>query len=241
MIGAATEAVLVISAAIPRALGVEDYGRYAAIMAVVSILQVVSAAGLPLVEARHVAPLWHSGRAADATVLASTIWTSRLLLSSVAGALVAAWLAMSGNLLTRPALLLAVAVQALLRCAFEASRSLLVPLGHVGRYSLLDFLRASFTLLVVLAVFPRGGLGGVLAALPAMYCCWPRAAVTLLAARHCGHRGFSRRCAHTCPTASRRSSGRWPRWCSSTSRSTRSPCGRRRAKPATSRCRSRCS
>ena len=170
MIGAATEAVLVISAAaIPRALGVEDYGRYAAIMAVVSILQVVSAAGLPLVEARHVAPLWHSGRAADATVLASTIWTSRLLLSSVAGALVAAWLAMSGNLLTRPALLLAVAVQALLRCAFEASRSLLVPLGHVGRYSLLDFLRASFTLLVVLAVFPRGGLGGVLAALPAMY------------------------------------------------------------------------
>ena len=81
----AIHVVLVISAFwIPRALGAGTYGRYAAVLAVIQILTMLSTAGLPLIESRQLAPLWRSDRSA-AVSLASTIWLCRLGLAGLSG------------------------------------------------------------------------------------------------------------------------------------------------------------
>ena len=69
----ATVAVLTVSGIlIPRVLGVESYGKYSAVLAVVAILQAVSTLGLPQVGVRFLSPLWPADQP-QALALGSTI------------------------------------------------------------------------------------------------------------------------------------------------------------------------
>ena len=75
----ATQVVLVVSAvAIPRALGTEAFGRYAALVAVVVILEAVASGGLHMAEIRFLAPLWHQRRTEEAILLAHDNTLSKL-------------------------------------------------------------------------------------------------------------------------------------------------------------------
>lgn len=165
----ATQAVLLLSAVvIPRVLGAEAFGLYAAVMAVIAILDALATGGLQMVEVRYLAPAWRSGERRRALELGSSIWTARLALSLVAGLAATAWLAGSPTLGLGTRLCLLLGLFAALRYAFEATRHLLLPLGHVGRMALFDLARAVLTLVVVVGVFRGFGLAGVFTALPAM-------------------------------------------------------------------------
>ena len=165
----ATQAVLLLSAiVIPRVLGAEAFGLYAAVMAVVAILDALATGGLQMAEVRYLAPAWRSADRREALELGSSIWTTRLALSLVAGLAATAWLALSPSLGLGPRLWALLGLFACFRYAFEATRHLLLPLGHVGKMALFDLARAVLTLVVVVAAFRGFGLGGVFTALPAM-------------------------------------------------------------------------
>ncbi|MEE9608367.1 MAG: hypothetical protein V3U03_11570 [Myxococcota bacterium] len=154
---------------IPRLLGAEGYGRYAAVMAVLAILQTASTAGLPMVEIRYLAPAWQLGNRSAALALGSTIWTTRLLLSALGAAAAVAWLGFSPALGLGLGVCLLIGLLCLVRCAQEATRSLFIPTGHVGKAVALELLRAALTLPVVVFSFQALGLTGVFAALPVMH------------------------------------------------------------------------
>ncbi|NQZ95086.1 MAG: hypothetical protein HRU01_01120 [Myxococcales bacterium] len=157
----ATQAVLVVSAfLIPRVLGAEDYGLFAAIMAVVSIVQTGSAFGLPTVEVRFLAPLWQRADRAPAETLAATLWTARVALAVVGSAVLMVWILLSPQLGVGASLCGMLGVFALLRFALEATKSLLLPLGRVGGLAALDFARAALTLPAVIFLFPGFGMLG---------------------------------------------------------------------------------
>ncbi len=160
----ATQAVLVASAfLIPRALGSASFGLFAALMAMVAIVQAAAAFGFPLVEARFLAPLWRQGERGRALTLGSSIWAARLLLSAAGAAGFALWLGLSPELGAGLGLFAWAVLVTLLRLAHEASKSLLLPVGRVGALAAFDFARAALTLPLVLALYPRLGLTGVFA------------------------------------------------------------------------------
>ena len=159
----ASQIVLVVSAfIIPRVLGAENFGQYAAVMAVIAIAQTLSSFGLPMVEIRELPPLKKDGSdPALAVELGSTIWVTRLILSAIAGAAALVWLAASQELVGASSILIPLGLLAFLRSAYEASRSQLLPLGSVNLYVGLDLLRATLVLVVVVAAFRFAGLDGV--------------------------------------------------------------------------------
>jgi O-antigen/teichoic acid export membrane protein len=176
----AIHAVLVVAAfVVPRVLGAESYGRYAAALAIVQILVAVSSAGLPLVEARILAPLWRRDRAAAAT-LGSTIWLVRLALAALSGLAAAAWVDLAPALGFDGQIVLLVGLLCAARAATEATRSLLLPLDRVGAMIGIELARAVFTVPVVVIAFTRQGLVGVFTSLPVMYALLLTAAIALL-------------------------------------------------------------
>ena len=123
----ASQIVLVVSAfIIPRVLGAENFGQYAAVMAVIAIAQTLSSFGLPMVEIRELPPLRSGSDPALAVELGSTIWVTRLILSAIAGAAALVWLAASQELVGASSILIPLGLLAFLRSAYEASRSQLL-------------------------------------------------------------------------------------------------------------------
>lgn len=153
---------------VPRVMGAEAYGRYGAALAVVQILVVASAMGLPLVEMRFLAPAWRSRRG-DALALGSTVWLVRLALSALAGLLAFGWLQLA------PALGFGVATCALLgllcagRAATEAARGLLFAVGRVGAMMRVELMRVCLALPIIVVAFRAADLEGVFAGLPLLY------------------------------------------------------------------------
>lgn len=154
---------------IPRTLGVEAYGQFAAIMAVVAILQVCSTAGLQQVEARYLAPEWQLGDRTTAHGLASSLLSVRFVLSAVAGVISAVWLSLSPRLGVGVSFVLSIGALCFLRSAFGAIRGMLLPIGYPGSAVGLEVVRVSFVLAVVASVFPLAGIKGVFLTLPVLY------------------------------------------------------------------------
>ena len=166
----ATHVVLVLSVfVIPRLLGAESYGRYAAAMSVVQILTIAASAGLPLVEARFLAPLWRLGDRAAVVELGSTIWLTRLALSALAGGATVAWFASAPQLGFGPLLWVLVGGVTAMRAAMESSRSLFLAVGSAGKMMGFDLARVSVALPVVVAGYLGAGLPGVFGALPVAF------------------------------------------------------------------------
>jgi O-antigen/teichoic acid export membrane protein len=167
---AANSVVLVLAAvALPRLLGAVNYGSLSAILAVVTVLLVLSKLGLPLAEARFVAPLAAPGpdtsadtgpdtsRASELARLASSFWTLRLLASALAGCVVVVWLAASDPVASTP-VAVAAGVFAAWRYAAQATRSLLLALDRVRAFVTLEVLQSLFFLVAFTAGYLRGGL-----------------------------------------------------------------------------------
>lgn len=166
----ATQVVLVMSAfLIPRMLGADGYGAFAALMALISIVQTGCAFGFPTVEVRFLAPLWRLNNRNEAEVLASSIWSMRLGLAVLGSLLVVVWIQSSPGLDIPPALGALLAGFALLRFSLEATKSLLLPLGRVGSLAALDFWRAALTLPCILFLYPGFGLFGTFAGLTVLH------------------------------------------------------------------------
>ncbi len=146
---------------IPRTLGSEGYGLFAALMAVVFIVQTGAAFGLATVEVRFLAPLWRRAERGDALELASTIWMVRLVLAAAGGLCAMIWLGASSELAQSLAMCALLGFFAFGRIAFEATKSLMLPLGHVGKLAAFDFMRAALTLPIVVGLYPEFGLLGV--------------------------------------------------------------------------------
>ena len=150
---------------VPRTLGVESYGQYVALMAVITILQTVSSGGLQQVEVRYLAPLWHSQRLSDAVILGSSIWTVRLVLSVMAGVAAVCWFSLSPQLEQGEGMVIVLGAVCLLQAAQDATRSQFLSIGHVGKLMGFEFLRVSLTLALVMSLFPWFNLPGVFVAL----------------------------------------------------------------------------
>lgn len=164
---------------VPRVMGAEGYGRYGAALAVVQILMVASAAGLPLVEMRYLAPVWRS-EPERALALGSTLWVTRLGLSVAAGLAAFGWLRLAPALGfdTETCALLALLCGG--RAATEATRSLLFAVGRVGAMMRIELLRVSLALPVIVVAYRAGGLEGVFVGLPLLYAVlFPTAALGL--------------------------------------------------------------
>ncbi len=166
----ATLGVLTVSGfLVPRLLGAETYGQYAAAMAVTAILQAASSLGLQQVGLRYLAPLGRSPESSQAVDLASSLWTIRLILSLVAATLAVVWLTLSPKLGLGFWVCFLLGLLCLLRSALQATQSLFLPLGHAGKTAIFNFLRASLTLAVVVLAFLKFGLTGIFATLPGLY------------------------------------------------------------------------
>ncbi len=163
----ATVAVLTVSGLlIPRIMGVEAFGRYAAVLAVVGILQAVSRLGVQKVAVRFLPPLWQAQDRSQALALGSTIWTVRMTatpLAAVAGCL---WLGATVAADQHLAVLLALGLLCALRPAQEATLNLFLATGHVGKLTGFELLRAALRLPAVVATFLVFGLPGVFLVLP---------------------------------------------------------------------------
>ncbi len=155
---AANLTVLAAAAVVlPRLLGPGDYGLFSAAMAVVAVLFVVSTLGLGAGEVRFLPPLAARGEARAVAELASSFWTVRLLASAAAAAACALWIRLSAADLAAVAAL-AVALFALARYAFQATRSLLLPLDRIGAYVGLEVLQGVAFLGLFVAGYLEGGL-----------------------------------------------------------------------------------
>lgn len=177
----ATHVVLMVSAfAIPRALGAETYGRYAAALAVVQILMAGSTAGLAFVEMRFFAPLWRGTDRERALDLGSSIWVARLLLSLAAGVGAAVWLAGSRGLGFDVLTCMLAGLLCGSRSMLDATRSLFLSLGRAGPMIGFELARVALVLPTLLLAFAAGGLLGVFGALPAVHLALFVAAAVLL-------------------------------------------------------------
>jgi O-antigen/teichoic acid export membrane protein len=166
---AAQLVMLVAAVVIPRLLGADAYGVYAAWMAVVAIGGGLATFGLPMVETRYLAPLWSLGNRPAALALGSTIWTIKLALATFAGGGVALWLFISPRLEASTAVTLCVGLLAFALYAHEAAISLYLPFGRVGTLSLFVLLRACLMLPVVVLSFLVWELLGIAAGMAALY------------------------------------------------------------------------
>lgn len=156
--------VALASILIPRLLGVEDFGKYSAATAVVSILFVVSTLGLPMVEIRLLPPLQMRGDFHALAQAASSLWSLRLIAAVVSAAVAGAWIASSGPT-SQAALAAAVAIFALARFCYQSTRSLLVSLDRVAMYMVVEFVQSVSFVLFFLAGYLVAGLAmGFLAA-----------------------------------------------------------------------------
>ncbi len=138
---------------IPRVMGVETYGLFASVMAVVIMLQSASVCGLDLIEIRHLAPAWQAGERPQSDVLASSVWTTRLALSVMAAVVAGVWLALSRSLELGLAMCLVVALYAVLRYAGEATRGLFLALGQATKLTTLELTRAVASLPFIVGSF----------------------------------------------------------------------------------------
>ncbi len=154
---------------IPRILGPESYGEYAALLAVLAVLMMASFLGLPQVAVRFLAPIWSGDRRSEAVTLASSIRTAHLVLAVGAGAAATLWLALSPALALSLRICFLLGLLCVLQAAYRATRGLLLPVGHVGKMVAFDFLRAVLALPVVVFSFRAFGLQGVFAALTVLY------------------------------------------------------------------------
>ena len=162
----ATLLVLAASAVlIPRATGAEAYGLYASVLAMAAMLEALSSGGLQMAEIRYVAPAWQQGDWERALTYASTIWLTRLGLAILAAALAAPWLLSTGHLASG-VIVGFLAAYVGVRCAFEATRHLLLSVGRPGPMAWLEFARAVSVLTLVLLAFPVAGLEAVFSGLP---------------------------------------------------------------------------
>ena len=118
----ATQFVLLVSVVVvPRVLGLENFGLYAALMAVVAILDAFATGGLQMAEIRFFAPAWRQSDQGPAVGLASTIWISRLTFSAAAGLLAVAWLTAFSSLEIELGLAILAGVLVAIRSALEAT------------------------------------------------------------------------------------------------------------------------
>ncbi len=166
----ATLVVVTVSGfVIPRILGPESYGEYAAVLAVLAVLMMASFLGLQPVAVRFLAPIWSGGRRGEAITLGSSIWTAHLVLAAGAGAAATLWLALSPALARSLRICFLLGGLCLLQTAYRATRGLLLPVGHVGTLAAFDFLRAVLALPAVVFSYQAFGLPGVFAALTALH------------------------------------------------------------------------
>jgi len=174
-----TQAVLVVAAlAIPRSLGAEEFGRYASVVAIVVMLEVVGSGGLHLAEVRFFAPAWRADPR-QAVVIGSSLWTARLMLSALV-ALAGGVLLGVSPAVSNSAIVVAAAVLLGVRSALEATRQLFLSLGRVGTLAAFEFARAVVTFVVVVATFGPFGLGGVFVTLAAAHAALLTLAVLVL-------------------------------------------------------------
>lgn len=172
----ATQIVLVVSAlAIPTVLGVDQFGRYATVMAVVLTLEVFGSGGLHLAETRYVAPLWSSDPEQARTV-ASVLWTLRMGYSVAAAIAGWAWIASSGIGLD---VAFAAALLICTRSALEATRQLFLSIGQVPAMMSYEGARAIILFAVVAGGHLAMELPGVLLSLAAAH-----AALGIVATAH---------------------------------------------------------
>ncbi len=146
---------------IPRILGLENFGRYAAVMAVITIMQAVSSCGLSQVGVRYLSPMWGSGKYENAIKLGSSLLTARLVLSVVAGFVAIFWLSFSANLGLNFQFCLLLGLFCIFQIAFVATNSLFLPLGHVGKVVGFEFLRNILALPVIVLMFINFGFPGI--------------------------------------------------------------------------------
>lgn len=159
---AVNQVVLVITAVVlPRLFGTEEFGRYAALLAIVVILEAVASGGFHMAEIRFLAPVWHEGRTDEAVALGSSIWTVRLVLSIAAGGVALVWVATSPALGTGALLIGALALVVVSRSALEATRQLFLSLDRVGHMVGFETARTVAILVCAAAAFEVGGLTGV--------------------------------------------------------------------------------
>jgi O-antigen/teichoic acid export membrane protein len=164
--GQAANAVVLVSAAVvlPRLLGAVAYGSLSATLAVITVLLVLSNLGLPLAEARFVAPLAAAYSGADPAGsdsklarLASSFWSLRLLASGLAGCVVVVWLAASDPI-SSTGLAVTAGLFAASRYAAQATRSLLLALDRVRAFVTLEVLQSVSFLIAFTAGYLGGGL-----------------------------------------------------------------------------------
>jgi O-antigen/teichoic acid export membrane protein len=163
----ATHVILIISAfLIPAILGAENYGQYAAVMAVIAILQTLASSGLNLVQVRFLAPLWRIGPRDEAVVLGSTIWTARMFFALAIGVFAAIWFGASGDLISSFAVLVSLSALAVIRSTLDLSAGFFLALGRATVLVALDLTRALLVLIVVPLSFRFAGMAGVFILLP---------------------------------------------------------------------------
>lgn len=164
--GQVANSVVLVSAAVvlPRLLGAVAYGSLAAILAVITVLLVLSNLGLPLAEARFLAPLaaaspgaGPAGPETELARLASSLWSLRLLASALAGCVVVVWLAASEPV-SSVWLAVAAGLFAAWRYAAQATRSLLLALDRVRAFVTLEVLQSVSFLIAFTAGYLEGGL-----------------------------------------------------------------------------------
>lgn len=150
-------AVLAAAAIVlPRLLGPADFGLFSAAMAVVAVLFVVSTLGLGLGEARFLSPLAAGDDFRAVGELASSFWVVRLLASAAAALACGLWIRLSTDLALATAL--TIGLFAVARYAFQATRSLLLPLDRIRSYVGLEVLQSIAFLGFFVVGYIRGGL-----------------------------------------------------------------------------------
>jgi len=163
----ATLIVLTISGfVIPRILGAEKFGLYAAVIAVITIMQAVSSLGLNQVAMRYLGPTWVLQKKTEAINLGSSILATRMILSVIAGIIATFLLYFSAKLELTFFICALIGGLCVLRSAFTTTRIFFLPLGHPGKMAGFEVIRVSLTLLVVILFFIWFGLSGVFISLP---------------------------------------------------------------------------
>lgn len=161
----AIHVVLLGSAVVlPRVLGDGAFGRYAAVLGMVSILEMVSSGGLHVAELKFVPPLWRTDRD-EAVRVASSIWSARMVFSVLVGGIAGIWLTLSPSLGGSASVVLAICAWLVARSALEATRHEFLAMGSVSPMVSFELARAVSTLVIVVTVFQRWGLDAVFGAL----------------------------------------------------------------------------
>lgn len=156
---------LVAALVIPRFLGPEVYGRWSAVMALISFAATISLFSLRWVDLRFVGPPWRSGRIEEATQMASTTWLFRLVLGLPIAVLVAVWAYASPALEIDLPLAAAVFFVCVARSGLRTHLSLLLALGCTARFTEVNLARVSLIFAATVAGYALGGFAGIFLAL----------------------------------------------------------------------------